>query len=108
MRTISTLVLSAAMTALAGAASAEPMSISIAVTPADLNSPQAVASLYERVEAAAEEVCRVPNRDALTTYGSCKHEAIATALENAGIAELSAYAESLPSQPAPVVEIAAR
>lgn len=108
MRTIKTLVLTAAVSAFAASAQAEePLSITIPVSSADLQSTEAVAGLYGRVEAAAEELCDAPNRAAFTTFRSCKREVIAEAVARADIAALSAYADSL-TAPAAIVEIASR
>ncbi|MDX2275398.1 MAG: UrcA family protein [Hyphomonadaceae bacterium] len=107
MRTTTTLVLAATLTALAGVASAEPTSISVPFTQADLQSQEAIASLYERIEQAAERVCRDPSSTFYTTMSTCKADAIEDALERADIAPLLVYAETM-ERGAPVVEIAAR
>lgn len=107
MRTITILVLTAALTTMAGAATAEPLSITIPVSVADLQSTEGVAGLYDRVEAAAEELCRAPNRAEFTTFNSCKRDVLAEAIDRANIAVLTAYADSVGS-PTPVVEIASR
>jgi UrcA family protein len=109
MRTITILVLTAALTSLAGVASAEDLqTISVPVSQADLQSPEAVAGLYERVEDAAEELCSVTNRLPTSTFSSCMRTVLGEAIERADLAPLAAYAATLQSGHATPVEIASR
>jgi UrcA family protein len=106
--TIITLVLGAAVTSLASAAAAEPQTIRIPVTQADLQSPEAVAALYGRVEAAAAELCQVQNRTANTTQASCMRDVVSDAVAGAELAPLAQYAAAQRAAPGAAIEIASR
>lgn len=106
--TITTLVLTAAMTSLAGAAAAEPQTIRLPVSQAETQTAQGVADLYGRIEDAAEELCRIENRAAQTTYRSCVREVIANAVDRAEIAPLADYAAALEGGHADSFELASR
>jgi UrcA family protein len=105
---ITTLVLAAAMTPLAGVAAAKPQTIRVPVSQADLQSSETLATLYERVEDAAEEVCHIENRAAAMTQASCMRQVIHAALANAEIAPLSDYAAAHESGHATPIEVASR
>jgi UrcA family protein len=108
MRIISILVLSAAVTSLASLAAAEPAAIRVPVSQSDLQSSHAVAALYERVEQAAEEVCRMSNRPLAVTRASCMREAVERAVARAELAPLSEYAATHESGHSAAVELASR
>src|SRR5262245_27700679 len=87
-----------ALAALATPASAEPekVQILIQVTPADLESREAVAHLYQRVEDAAASVCAeimpgsfAPGTEPYSSPASCKRSLVRQALANAHVQPLA-------------------
>ncbi|HWA00372.1 MAG TPA: UrcA family protein [Caulobacterales bacterium] len=93
-----------ALAALAAPASADPdkVQIRIQVTPADLESRESVALLYQRVEDAAASVCAeimpgsfAPGTEPYSSPAACKRSLVRQALASTRIAPLADYYAAL-------------
>ncbi|HVY86675.1 MAG TPA: UrcA family protein [Caulobacterales bacterium] len=106
-----------ALSAFAAPAFADPdtVQVRIQVTPADLESRDAVAHLYQRINAAAASVCAEVMGDQTPTLGSayasrldCRRQLVREALENTHFAALAQYYAELQGSPPPATEVASR
>lgn len=101
----SLLALVGAVSLMASPAFANPITIVVPVSPADLESRESVAALYQRVEDAAASVCveimRGSSPAAYTSRRSCVRDLMDKALDGASISAVSEYhAEVRTGQPA--------
>jgi UrcA family protein len=93
MRTI--LLTAALVLAPLGAVAAEaPDTVTIKVTPADLRTEQSLAALMERIEDAADSVCKREQSGAILIAGarsSCRRTAVSEAIRDADIEALTVF-----------------
>lgn len=89
--------LSTAGSAFAAVAAEAPPAVTVRFDDLDLNSKQDVASLYQRIETAATEVCRPAegpqsvSRSHWTAWNECFYHAIAKAVRTVHNDQLTAY-----------------